>query len=194
MKFLICLFILCFSVLPTNAVTLKGGIAYTVEQARTEAFDGIEYSLPAKIIKKNKTDPNYDINKMLILPAKIIKKNKTDPNYDINKMLIENDVDEVADRFVTRFSDGSYGIIYKDNACYEYYYDKNGKLERVGKRISLIYPTKSFKYDKHGKLKEVNLYKNETHFYIFNEKKELLYHWINDKCYDKNGNIVIYRY
>ena len=172
MKFLICLFILCFSVLSTNAVTLKGGIAYTVEQARTEAFDGIEYSLPAKIIKKNKTDPNYDIN----------------------KMLIENDVDEVADRFVTRFSDGSYGIIYKDNACYEYYYDKNGKLERVGKRISLIYPTKSFKYDKHGKLKEVNLYKNETHFYIFNEKKELLYHWINDKCYDKNGNIVIYRY
>lgn len=171
MKFLICLFILCFSVLPTNAVTLKGGIAYTVEQARTEAFDGIEYSLPAKIIKKNKTDPNYDIN----------------------KMLIENDVDEVADRFIQLFNDG-YCIVYKQNLNYGYYYKFNGELEHIEKISNASYPYKGAKYNLNGKLIRVVISPQKDNSYIFFPDGTLDTHWVGNKEYDKNGKIINQRY
>ena len=39
--------------LPIESKTLKGGVKYTVKQAREEAFANVEYTLPQSIIKAN---------------------------------------------------------------------------------------------------------------------------------------------
>ena len=47
---------------PLSGYTVKGGVTYTVETARKEAFADVEYTLPKSIINAHKTDPNYKEN------------------------------------------------------------------------------------------------------------------------------------
>ena len=65
-KFVLGLICFCFWVLPSFSFTLKGGVTYTVESARKEAFANVEYSLPKSIIDANRIDPNFEDNKVLI--------------------------------------------------------------------------------------------------------------------------------
>ena len=151
-----------------EAKTLKGEVKYTVKQAREEAFSNVEYTLPQSIIKANLTDPNYKENK------KAIKLGAT----------------ELKDRYITYAADGSYGIIYKNNLYYEYDYFPNGKLEGIGKRNGLTYPVVSYFYNTQNELTELMLYVNEYQAFQFKANGQLLYHWINNKCYDENGKII----
>lgn len=154
--------------LPLCGYTLKGGVTYTVEQARKEAFAGVQYFLPKSIIEANMLDPNFRDN------ARAIKDNIT----------------ETPDRFIVYFSDGAYSIVYKKDLYYEFNYNKNGKLEQIGKRTGLTYPTQSFKYGLSGYLEEINLYISKRETFIFNANGQLKSHWINNKCYDLNGNLI----
>ena len=44
---------------PVYGLTLKGGVKYTVESAREEAFRNIEYEISMEPHKKYLTDPGY---------------------------------------------------------------------------------------------------------------------------------------
>ena len=158
-------------VLPVEAKTLKGEVRYTVKQAREEAFSNVEYTLPESIIKSNLIDPNYKENK------KAIKIGAT----------------ELSDRFITIFSDGEYGVIYKNNFYFEYYYSSKGKLISIGKRNRLIYPVITYIYNQYNELTTVSLIVNETNTYNFRPDGKLDSHWVNNNCYDINGNLVLTR-
>ena len=86
-------FLAMILVLPLCGYTLKGGVTYTVEQARKEAFAGVQYFLPKSIIEANMFDPNFKDN----------------------VRAIKNKITETPDRFIVYFSDGSYSIVYKKN-------------------------------------------------------------------------------
>ena len=84
-------------VMPAGALTLKGGVKYTVESAREEAFRNIEYQISMEPHKKYLTDPGYT-------PGECGKKPK------ISKK----------GRYVNYFSDGSYGVRYYTKWKYIY--------------------------------------------------------------------------
>lgn len=172
MKKLILITILIILSFPLCGYTLKGGVTYTVETARKEAFADVEYRLPKAIIDANRVDPNFRENK------KAIKRGITD----------------FEDRHITHFSDGTYGVIYKNNLFYEYYYYSNGKLSEVGKRIGLNYPTKSYKFNTLGVLETVVLYVKYKESYIFTSEGDFISHWLNDVCYDINGRVKLKKY
>ena len=171
-KFVFCFLCFCFWVLPVYSFTLKGGVTFTVESARKEAFADVEYSLPKNIIDANRIDPNFEDN----------------------KVLIKNGVKETGDRFITYYSDNSYSIVYKKNLYYVFYYDKNGKLETIEKRNSLIFPVKCYVYNLTGGLDSISLYLSAKETYIFSVDGQLYAHWIGNKAYNKNGQIISERY
>ncbi len=161
-------FLAMILVLPLCGYTLKGGVTYTVEQARKEAFAGVQYFLPKSIIEANMFDPNFKDN------VRAIKDN----------------ISETPDRFIGYFSDGSYCIVYKKDFHYEFYYNKNGKLDLVGKREGLTFPTKCYKYGLNSQLKAVILYLSKENSYAFDDKGNLTSYWINNNCYDLNGKLI----
>ena len=171
-KFVFGFLCFCFWVLPVYSFTLKGGVTFTVESARKEAFADVEYSLPKNIIDANRIDPNFEDN----------------------KVLIKNGVKETGDRFIEYFTDGGYGIVYKNNLYCVFYYDKNGKLETLEKRNSLIFPVKCYAYNVDGFLDSISLYLSEKEIYIFSVDGQLYAHWIGNKAYNKNGQVISERY
>ena len=66
---------------------------------------------------------------------------------------------------------------------------EKGNLEHVEKRTVDIYPTKFYKYNLKGDLMAVVLVVSETESFIYFKDGRLIAHWINDKAYDKDGNI-----
>ena len=170
-KIITLLLFLCLT-LPLFGFTLKGSVTYTVEQARKEAFANVEYTLPKHIINANRTDPNYKQN----------------------QSLIKNGIKETGDRYITYFSDGTYGIIYKDNLYYEFSYNNKGGLTSVGKRSSLVCPTKTYRYDTNQKLDSVTLYLTLEDVYVFDPDGKFVAHWIGDKCYDINNQLILESY
>ena len=162
------LFLVVFLTLPVYAYTLKGGVTYTVESARKEAFADVKYSISSRIIKNNKFDPNYEEN----------------------KKLIQQGIVETNDRYITYYSDGQYGIVYKNNLYYEFDYLENGKLESVGVRTGLVYPLKVYEYNSQKALITVRLELNPKDCYVFSANRELIAHWIYGVCYDINGNVI----
>ena len=154
--------------MPLCGYTIKGGVTYTVETARKEAFADVEYTLPKSIIEANKVDPNYQEN----MEAKTKGK------------------DEFRDRYLTFFDDGGYGVEYKNNKYYEFYYDSNGELERIGKIVKFKFPFKTCIYNTQGMLVFIAYTVSYRDTYTFRVNGELDSHWIGDWCYDKNGNIV----
>lgn len=151
------------------AKTLKGAVSYTVEAARKEAFANVEYTIPQSIIDSNLVDPNFEEN----------------------KKAIKNGSKELGDRYITHYSNGGYGIIYKNNLYYEFYYKDNGNLDSIGKRTGLTCPTKSYVFKTNGNLEEIHLYVSLQDTFIFKPNGELSAHWIYNKCYDKNGKLIM---
>ena len=164
--FLIMFFAICIG--PSYSYTLKGEVTYTVERARKEAFTNVEYSLPQSIIDKNIKDPNFKEN------IKAIKLGAT----------------ELKNRYVGKFSNGEYIVVYKNNLSYEYYYNFKGNLVNVGKRVSLKMPTKCYKYDTNGRLELILFYASEKYTFVFLPDGQFVAYWVDDICYDKNGKII----
>ena len=164
---LITLIILTIS--PVFGLTLEGGVTYTVESARKEAFSGVKYKIPVSSFKKYMQDPNFEENKAAIAAGNFWAK----------------------DRHITVFSDGEYSIIYYKDRYKVYTYNKNGKLVGLSIRSSLTIPMKAYQYTTKGELEGVELYVSLEECYIFDEKGEFGYHWIGNDCYDKNGKWVV---
>ena len=162
------LFLVVFLTLPVYAYTLKGGVTYTVESARKEAFADVKYSISSRIIKNNKFDPNYEEN----------------------KKLIQQGIVETNDRYIAYFAKGGYEIVYKNNLFIEYYYDQNGILEHLEERECHSFPMRSVKYDTKGNLIRIVLSVSRDDVYIFFPNGQLESHWLNNKEYDLNGNVI----
>ena len=150
-------------------LTLEGGVVYTVESARKEAFDGVKYKIPVSSFKEHLRDRNFKEN----------KKTKTSGVVDLG------------DRKIEWFSDGSYGIVYNKNKNIAYFYDKSGKLEEFDVYSSLISPTKAYKYNINGKLINVTLVVSRNEAYIYKVNGELEAHWVGDDCFDENGQLIL---
>ena len=116
------------------------------------------------------------------------KANLTDPNYKENQKAIKYNNVDLNDRHITLYANGDYTIIYKNNLYYEYYYNSQGKLNLIGKRTGLVYPTQSYKYNVSGKLEEVNFYISQDICYIFSANGKFLAKWLGNQGYDSNGN------
>ena len=157
--------------MPLCGYTVKGGVTYTVETARKEAFADVEYTLPKSIINAHKTDPNYKEN----MKAKA------------------NGVNRLKDRRLVFFDDGTYGVIYYDNPNYAYYYE-NGKLEAIDKNVGTFFPIKTYRFIKNGELEQIILNVAPKESYMFELDGRLRSHWIGNKCYDLNGKVVARRY
>ena len=156
--------------------TLTGGVVYTVESAREAAFDGIEYEISMEPFKKYLQDPGF---------ISVAKKEGGRPKVSKRG------------RRVQFFSDGGYGIIYKNNAQFGFYYNKYGKLEMIeiyNIKRNKSYPYLSTKYNSSGVLLAVSLAVSKSESYIFDIHKKLTAHWINQYGYNEKGELEKTRY
>ena len=156
---------------PVFGLTLEGGVTYTVESARKEAFSGVKYKIPVSSFKKYMQDPNFEENKAAIAAGEV----------------------DLGDRKIELFSDGSYGVIYNNNLYKTYFYGDSGKLECFEIRSSLNFPSKTYQYNAKGQLDGVIFIVSRDESFMYKNNGELFGHWIGDKCYDKNGNNVLNR-
>jgi hypothetical protein len=169
-KFVLFIILFIFLIFPTHAQTLQGGISYTVESAREEAFKNIEYTIPMESYKQYLKDSGY-------VPPK-----KAGGKPHIKKF----------GRFVTLFSDGTY-CVSKTN--FALHYTKNGLLEY----IEIIegnynYPKLGKKYDVNGKLIIVFLMISPNESYSYNADKKYRGHWIKSRFYNKQNELELIRY
>lgn len=169
-RFLLVLFLIVLC-LPVEArkeksLVLTGGVEYTVETARKEAFDGVEYTIPLTLITPHMKDPNYGEN----------------------KKAMANGQEDLSDRWVGKYSDGGYTVVYKKDRYKVYSYYKNGKLEGIGIRNSLNYPVKVYSYEVSGLLKSVSFLISYEESYAFTTNGNLKSYCKHNRCYDKDGN------
>ena len=150
-------------------LTLEGGVVYTVESARKEAFDGVKYKIPVSSFKEHLRDRNFEENKAAIALG---SKN-------------------LGDRYISFFSDGTYSIVYVKDRYRVYTYNKNGKLVELSVRSKLGFPMKAYKYNAKGYFDGVELYVTKQECFIFTANGELVSHWIGNDCYDINGKLIL---
>lgn len=150
------------------ALTINGGISYTVDTARIESFSNIQESISFKEYEKFSKDENYSKN------IELLKRNKK--NYK--------------DRYLTSFSTGNYAIRYKTNLDVSYYYDKYGNLICLEFDIGKGFPSKRVGYDSNGHLDTVTLDVSSHEQFVFDANKKLVAHWIGKNCYNEKGELI----
>lgn len=151
--------------------SLQGGISYTVDSARIEAFTNIQSRININDYKSYFIDPNYVVNKNVINKHKV----------------------KIRDRYITFFSDKTYAIYYKKNKSVQFYYDKNGKLDFISFSINKKYPIKVLKYDRNGILDSTSLFISNNESFVFDLNKKLIAHWKGNNCYNEKGELVMTR-
>lgn len=100
---------------------------------------------------------------------------------------------ELKDRELALFSNGAYGVVYKNNPLYAYYYSVSGILEYIDIRTQKEYPYKSYQYDINGNLVNMGLRLSKRETYIYSPSGELIAHWVGENGYNSNGNIIMKR-
>ncbi len=100
---------------------------------------------------------------------------------------------ELEDRIIARFSDGSYGITYKDSPKDVFYYSRDNILMHREIKESLEYPYKAYKYTPDGQLENVSVRISKQETYIYTPKGKLIAHWFGKNCYDEFGKIIMTR-
>ena len=173
MKKILITILLIMSILPAAAKTLTGGVVYTVESAREAAFEGIEYEISMEPFKKYMKDPGF-----------IAAANTEGGKPRVSKR----------GRRVEYFSDGGYAVRYRNNLLLAFYYDKKGVLIAIETGNLQKFPFVSRKYKARGLLIHSILNVSKTEAYMYNADKKLQVHWVDDKCYDADGHIIMYRY
>lgn len=114
-----------------------------------------------------------------------------DNSYNVSNILAGNV--NLSDRRLVSFSDGSYGIHYYNDPMYSWYYSNNGRLISFTKKDSLTYPSNYVKYKPDGTVLNKGYRVSEKESYVYSSNGKLLAHWINDKCFDEYGNLVMVR-
>ena len=161
--------LIILTISPVFGLTLEGGVTYTVESARKEAFSGVKYKIPVSSFKKYMQDPNFEENKAAIAAGKA----------------------DLGDRCISYFSDGTYSIIYSRNKYRVYTYSPNGKLEEISIRTSLNLPMKAYKYDISGELVGVEFYVSKREIYIYDVNGNCVSYWDGSNCYNQDGKIIL---
>ena len=170
-KFLLILTLAIYSTIPTYAEIITGGIEYNSETARNYLI-----STPKEIINNNELQKHYiDINR----------------NDNLTSLLKGNT--QLTDRTLAYFSDGSYGIIYKNSPKNVWYYNSDGILTHSEIKNSLTYPYKAYKYSPQGELVNMSLRVSKNETFIYTPQGELIAHWLGKYCYDKNNKIIMSR-
>ena len=150
-------------------LTLEGGVTYTVESARKEAFEGVKYKIPVSSFKEHLRDRNFAENKAALAAGG----------------------KDLGDRFVVRFSDRGYGVVYKKDRYKEYYYDKDGNLEEFGIRTNLSLPAKAYRYTSKGEFEGVGFYVSKQEAYIYDKTGKCTAMWQGNRCYDEKGDLIL---
>ena len=154
-----------------QAEMLSGGISYDANSARAELMDGISYT----------TDSTYINNAFY------------DKDYEQNSAYILKGITNLKDRKLAFFSDGTYAVLKFSDINHVYYYASSGVLIYIENRSGNVYPYKCYKYNTQRKLVNMSLRVSESETYIYNPSGELIAHWVKDKAYDKDGNVIMKR-
>ena len=160
-----------FTLTTANARIITGEVSYTVNSARNDVLSQNPIPVSNELLRANIYDINNKENKTILLQGKT----------------------EVKDRILAYFSDGSYGVIHKNNPTNVFYYNNEGILTHTEIKDSLKYPYKTYKYDTTGKLINMTLRVSENETFIFKPTGELIAHWLDNKCYDENHTIIMTR-
>ncbi len=156
---------------PVNAKIITGGIEVSVEQARENAFEDF------------KANNKFSVERDFLI----------DRNRNENISMLLKGTTELKDRILALFSDGTYGVVYKENPTSVYYYSNQGMLSHKEVKSSLTYPYKTYKYAVTGKLTNVSLRLSDSEAFIFDAEGELIAHWVGSYCYDELGNVIMRR-
>ena len=168
MKKIIVLIILLIG-LSVQAVVIKGGVHYTVESAREEAFSKVRYTIPMDEHKKYLTDPGFSLDK--------------NGKPKIRKFW----------RRVCFFDNGIYGVDSFSSDYVYYYYVKNGKLESFSSKHYGLYPKLVAKYSTTGELQSVSFSVTRSESYVYDNKQQFLGKWIGHYFYDSKNNVTTVR-
>lgn len=175
MKKIILSILVIFLSLPLQsfALVLQGNAQYNAELAREETFSNINYALGPNAFRDYWRDPNF-IN-----------------NYNA----LNNNINNVENRVLALFSDGSYGVRYLEDPYHNYYYDKNGNLFKIDvlNKPFNDYPHKSVAYNRYGAFKNATFVISKEEQYLYDREKNLIGHWVGSACYDEKGNVLMLR-
>ena len=169
-KFLVISFIFIFSAC-TNATVITGGVKYDINRAKNEILSTQPPSTPSQLLRNNIIDTNNSSNKNALL----------------------NGITELKDRKLAKFSDGSYAVLYYDNPFYSFYYSESGKLISYTYKTSQNYPCKFKKFKPDGSLINTGYRVSEQESFIYSPEGKLLAHWLGNKCFDGNNNLIMTR-
>lgn len=122
-----------------------------------------------------------------------IKTKLIDNNYTENLNFLYRGITDLKDRKLAKFSDGSYGILFYDDPMYTWYYSQSGKLINFSKKDSDGYPCRVTKYKPDGSIINTGYRISKTESYIYAASGELIAHWVDNTCYDKNNNVIMHR-
>lgn len=168
--------------MPANALMLEASVEYTVDSARIVAFKNTELKIAKSEFLEERYDPNYYVNVLVN-----IRQGKTHDDFKRPRKIIP---------FYEK--DGKlsfYGVQYDDTPAKKYYYSPAGTILKYEvSNFSGVYPYKTMAYDIQGKLLNINLVVSPTESFLFDSKKNLLGHWLNNQFYDANGNLDITRH
>ena len=170
-KYLLTAILLIFMLIPANAEVLQGGVAYEENSALNEVMDGISYTIDSSYINGYAYDGEHDQNVGFML----------------------NGMTELKDRTLAYFSDNTYAVLKKAEPRIVRYYDSNGILTYVEKKSGTSYPYKTYKYNTSGKLVNMTLRVSKAETFIYDKNGKLIAHWLYDKAYDSEGNVVMKR-
>jgi len=179
-KSLLSVFVVLLFAMPVNALTLEAHIEYTVDSARTVAFDNTELQIDKSEFKGYLSDIFYYSNIAAIkagnLNAGIGFNRKLVPFYDKNNKL------------------SFYGVQTEDQPNKKFYYSPTGKLLKYElNTFNGVYPYKTMAYNTKGQLLNINLVISDKEAFIFNKDKKLIAHWLDNKCYNEKGEIDLTR-
>lgn len=168
--FLILVLFLFFAT-PIEAKIITGGVEVSVSQAREEIFSN--------------STPKPDVSE---IGANLIDLNR----FENISTLLKGQTD-LKDRTLAKFSDGSYGVIYKDEPTKVFYYSLDGTMIYYDVKSSLNFPYKTFKYSPAGELVNISLRVSQWESFVFSKSGKLLAHWVGEYCYDENNNVIMTR-
>ena len=171
MKKWILIFVFCLVILPANPQIITGGVEYTSEVAQQEMLNTTPKTINQNQVNLNLLDTNRGENFTNILKGNV----------------------DLKDRTLASFSDGTYGIIYKNDPTNVWYYTHSGNLMHVETKTSLTYPYKTYKYTPSGKLVNMSLRVSDKESYIFDKQGNLIAHWLGQNCYNPEGRIIMTR-
>ena len=169
-RIIILLFFLFLTIQPSGALTLEGGVTYTVETARAAAFDGVATKIDMSPYKEYLKDP-YPLTNQSYIKRGI---------YHLNARYGEP-------RILTGFYFFKkligYSVHYDKNPNI-YYYHSSGELFKIDiTPENKNYPFRSLSYDDKGYLISVNFRVSDQEAYVYDSNKKLISHWIGDYRY-----------